>query len=556
MGRLTEKLTKRIDLIYKDKTVEIQNKARSLFFVLIAGMVLFPLGILLNVLEHDYYAAIGEGVILLAIVISTILLFKNKMKQAAFFILIAALAMGAVVVFLSKDGAESIKETINPYDGMRLVAYLMPTVFAAALFARKLLELVILAALSVASMVIVFFLRVYPAVLMQGGGAKEAFSDVLAPGMLMILCYVFAYYIMASNKKIVETIDKQKEVATHRLDKLTAVIDSAKSGIDVGSHLNDAAEKSVGISHDIDSSMTRIATIYSELDTLIKRTEETFDNLDSVSSSVKNDVFSQTAAVNQSSASIEEMTASIRHMSGTAQSRKNLLKELESAENEGMEKMKALFGAFELIQSSADEMLNVVKVISDVAGRTNLLAMNASIEAAHAGDAGKGFSVVAQEIRNLAEETNRNSRIIKDIIQKNIDEVDSVLVMNKESLQLFEVISAKIQELSAAMNEIFTGMVQLSEGTSEINSSVENLLTLNTNVNQSVSDMIDSVKDGSQSVSEIAGASTQISSELSSISERSGVMSGEAEKMKAIGQQNIQNIKVLEKSLADLQEKA
>ncbi|MBN2651624.1 MAG: hypothetical protein JXR63_04510 [Spirochaetales bacterium] len=549
MSKAIKALKGKLNYIYRDESVTLQNKALALFFVMMASLVIFPVGVILNLVEHDYLASGGIALILFCIFLTLVLLFAGKLKFASTFILICSLGLGAVVVFLSKDSQATISETFSIYDGMRLAVYMVPTVFAAALFGRSVWELLSLYSISVASMILVLFVRVLPA---AQGDIGLAVGKVVPSIILLSICYFFANYIISSNRKILKVVESSREDAISRVGMLAKVIDSAKSGINIGSHLKKSAERSAGISRDLDDSMKRIADIYSDLLGYVKNAEESFTNLNAITDSVKSDVHSQSSAVSQSSAAVEEMTASIRQMSSTAQSRKSMVSQLIDVEQEGLNKIKTLFSAFESVQSSAEEMLNVVKVISDVAGRTNLLAMNASIEAAHAGDAGKGFSVVAQEIRNLAEETNKNSRIIKDIIKKNNDEVDSVLLMNKDSLQLFEIISEKIKELSVSMNEIFGGLVELSEGTSEINGAVENLLNLNSTVNESVSNMISYIGEGSKNIDNISRSSEDIRVEFSAIAEKSKIMSEESYNMEKIGSENVEHIKMLEGELDKL----
>jgi len=127
------------------------------------------------------------------------------------------------------------------------------------------------------------------------------------------------------------------------------------------------------------------------------------------------------------------------------------------------------------MQKTAQDVLSVVKVIEDVSDRTNLLAMNASIEAAHAGESGRGFSVVAAEIRKLAEETSRNSKAIRETLDRNLDQVGTAVKASTASQQLLQNLVQAFFEIQTLLDEQLAGMEELGLGTGQILESVGNL---------------------------------------------------------------------------------
>ena len=151
---------------------------------------------------------------------------------------------------------------------------------------------------------------------------------------------------------------------------------------------------------------------------------------------------------------------------------------------------------FRDLENSSENLIEVINVIEGIAGRTNLLAMNAAIEAAHAGDAGKGFAVVAEEIRKLAEETNENSRVIRSTLEENLDKIKGSVQGTEDLRAAFREIASKITNVRNALLELIAGMEELQQGQNDIRSSISNLSGISEEVETAISEMEKSTQSG------------------------------------------------------------
>ncbi|WP_028974311.1 methyl-accepting chemotaxis protein [Spirochaeta cellobiosiphila] len=220
------------------------------------------------------------------------------------------------------------------------------------------------------------------------------------------------------------------------------------------------------------------------------------DSLESVSASVE----TQASFVEQTSSSINEMAANIQSVHETTSTANKLSSELEGVAGDGHNAVLKSIEAVKSVEAFSDEVNKIVAVITKIAAQTNLLAMNAAIEAAHAGDAGRGFAVVAQEVRNLAENSSTSAKQIKEHIKEMVSLVNNGVTQSDEagkaltrvsddvsrSSQLIQEISAAMDEQSAGANEILGSITSLVDATQKIKTVINEEMSKNAEMRQAV----------------------------------------------------------------------
>ena len=204
--------------------------------------------------------------------------------------------------------------------------------------------------------------------------------------------------------------------------------------------------------------------------------------------SIKNYIESQSSAVAESSASIEEMVGSINSVSKSAEKAEEIGRQLENIARQGEDRIKTMLGAMEEIQTTSKKIAEAIGGITRIAATTNLLSMNAAIEAAHAGDAGKGFAVVAEEIRKLASDSGREAKSIKKNVAETLEKIAHGAKLSEETGKAFGEIMNDIDNTVKIIVEIANAMSEQRIGAQEILKSMSHLVSLSSQIKDGVND--------------------------------------------------------------------
>ncbi|OHD37165.1 MAG: hypothetical protein A2015_08920 [Spirochaetes bacterium GWF1_31_7] len=297
------------------------------------------------------------------------------------------------------------------------------------------------------------------------------------------------------------------------IGKLRDIIQTAKSVSEQGLKIShELANKSVNASNsitDINKSMNEMKDKTDTLDTKIKDASGSTKEITGSLLKIVDLIEDQASAVNESSASIEEMAASIVNVAKITNDRKQFTDQLAQKAKNGDEGMNETLISMNEISQGTEFILDLIGVINEVAEKTDLLAMNAAIEAAHAGDAGKGFAVVADEIRNLAEATKQKSGEISKSLHAIADKVNSTLKITQNTSWIIGEIITGIIEMSNLMNETLSSMNEMQVGSDQIIIALKSLVEITENVRGASEE----IKDGSLNIQSAMENVTAISTD-------------------------------------------
>lgn len=183
----------------------------------------------------------------------------------------------------------------------------------------------------------------------------------------------------------------------------------------------------------------------------------------------------QAATLEESSAALDDLTGNVRKTAKAAQDADTVIvQNRKQAESSG-EVVKRTVEAMQRIETSSSQINEIIGVIDDIAFQTNLLALNAGVEAARAGEAGRGFSVVASEVRALAQRSSQSASEIKELISKSGQQVMEGSVLVVETGSALERIITQVQQVSDLVTAIATSAQEQSSSLEEISSGVGQL---------------------------------------------------------------------------------
>jgi methyl-accepting chemotaxis protein len=329
---------------------------------------------------------------------------------------------------------------------------------------------------------------------------------LICVGIFMLLGIIAALFIARSIVKPILSVSRTlKDISEGEGDLTRTITANAKNEIgDLARYFNLTLEKIKNMvvlikqqttslldtGGDLASNMTETAAAINEItanircikDRMINQganvtktntvTERIVVNISKLSGYVEN----QTAKVSQSSSAIEQMLANIRSVTQTLVKNSENVSQLREASEVGRAGLEDVAADIQEIARESEGLLEINAVMENIASQTNLLSMNAAIEAAHAGEAGKGFAVVAGEIRKLAESSGDQSKTIGAVLKKIKASIDKITVSTNNVLDKFEAIDSGVKTVSeqeanirSAMEEQGAGSQQILEAISQLN---------------------------------------------------------------------------------------
>ncbi len=298
---------------------------------------------------------------------------------------------------------------------------------------------------------------------------------LIVTGLLMYIAYRYNKMIQQQTETMVEK-EEMRATLTGNIKEIAGKIYNSSSTLVATSNK---------FSEDIEHMVQSIGKIETETQneySAVEQTSATITQMIRSIESVSQNIQSQAELVVASVSAIEEVGSSINVITSTSKNANNLADNLLRAALEGETTMSEVVEAIKETENASKQIEEIVEIISSIATETNLLAMNAAIEAAHAGEAGKGFAVVADEIRQLAENAGANAKLIYDILKDIKGRISRIVELSANaSLRLQSILHdaretsninlnvlQAMQEESSAMNEMLSSIQELSKITDEV----------------------------------------------------------------------------------------
>lgn len=324
--------------------------------------------------------------------------------------------------------------------------------------------------------------------------------------------------VKETNDEIGLIIEKMKEL-TQSLGNIVGKIRNSSDTMSANSYeLNDTSSQTLAANNEISKAVedvaegsTGMAASISKInENLLEMSNETKDINESV-----NEIRNQTVAVQDSSKIMN-----------------NKIKSMQNSSQKMDEGISAISKRIETVNTTVDKVSNIVSVIEEISSETNLLSLNASIEAARAGDAGKGFAVVAQEIRVLSDNTNTELENIKQIISSLVEEcrycVQASGTIVEDNAKQKEEIKAVLDEFGSLDEQI----QKTAEKADEIEELVTAMIELNDDITKSSNSLTDVSAANAAATEEMNANIEELNAMMHGVSEMAGHMNDESDGLK------------------------
>jgi methyl-accepting chemotaxis protein len=530
---------------YAPADLVLQTRSRNLLWVLAPFLaVLLVLGTLVLFTSEPGIAVIAF-VLAAGFGASLVFLARGQYRRAANLTFALLLAAAAAASLATRTG--SVED-----DVIRIMAFFSLGLTLTAFFGYSSVQGIVMAAGGVLTMGATLLFPFPADQLAQTLAQVNARANPLAFVLLFAVSGTVGALTLAQNGRILARTRKTQEVTEEGFQNVSKAFADTGKGLGISMRLGEVGATLADGTRTIGEAVGLLAVQADNLQDQSRLAAETSRNLDRIQEGLQGRMEDQVRAVHQTSTALEQISANIQSITASARSKKESLDRLGGQAQQGETRLKDLQGAFVQMEKTAEDILSVVQVIEDISGRTNLLAMNASIEAAHAGNAGRGFAVVASEIRKLAEETGRNSQAIRQTLDRNLEQVGHAVQASEASQELLKTMIQAFYDIQALLAEQLGGMEELALGTNQILGSVENLQAGTGAVRESALEVRDAVARNSRHAESIHDSTTALRSGVETLQEVSRVLGATIQKLQEVGADNLGYVNHLTKTLSSI----
>ncbi len=418
------------------------------------------------VIRIEYLTFAFIGVAMIAFLRS---LYPNEVRTWLYLIFLAIEAVYGLLILFAP--VRIFTSLVSAQQGLLVIQVLYVVVIAALVMIRRRNggRFVFIAVLS---LLVAFVNDMLNALLILQTGS------ILSGGLLMFFVSQSVYLAKRFTRERQESVRRSEELnqSTGKLESLFVEIRKAGASVsESNALLSQSLSQAEQALSDLQNRMNGVDEGLVRQDGSLSTAQEINGHLSGYFASVKETINAQTRDAESSIDSVSDMIADLQSLSSQFSSLEKSFSELDETSTSGLDQIESMSEHVRDISARSEQLLETNELISNISSQTNLLSMNAAIEAAHAGDTGRGFAVVAEEIRKLAEETAEQSAITGEELTAISSGIQAAVDTNRQVLGGFERIRGAVSGFSGTIDAVRQLLqAQLSKG-SEIRQQIERM---------------------------------------------------------------------------------
>ncbi|WP_457851668.1 methyl-accepting chemotaxis protein TlpB [Bacillus safensis] len=363
-------------------------------------------------------------------------------------------------------------------------------------------------------------------------------AAIILAGALIIGGILIFFIIRSITKPLSTLVSSSKKISQGDLTEKIDVRSKDEIG-QLGTSFNEMSESLRDVIQAVQTSVENVASSSEELTASAGQTTKATEHITSSIETFSNGNENQSEMVEQSAAHLKQMNEGLNEVAETSDVITASSVQSKTVAETGGQLVEQTVGQMKTIDHSVKEaegvinglehkskdITNILGVINGIADQTNLLALNAAIEAARAGESGRGFSVVAEEVRKLAVQSSDSAKEIEKLVNEIVSEIETSqnmfkavneevkngLTITDQTKESFSQINEQTAEIAARMNEMNTTVRELSKGSEQISKAVNEIADVSRESSASIQDIAASAEEQLASMEEISSSSTTLS---------------------------------------------